>query len=103
MQRGSQTLTSIFSADNKTTSEKKVKGVQTAERDAALAYRFYYYYELKRTRFDDILPDLEREFFIASNTIVERLTVNDTLLKDIKLNAPTRTQLRKRYPHFNWN
>lgn len=103
MLRGSQSLTSIFSPAVKPTPAKKVKGVYTTERDAALAYRFYYYYDLVRKRFDDVVNDLEKEFYISSTTVVERLTYNDSLLKDIKQNSPTRSQLRKRYPHFNWN
>lgn len=73
------------------------------DRDVAICYRFYYHYQILRKRFDDIPLDLEKEFFISSSTIVKRLTENNSLLKDINQNAPTRAQLRQRYPHLNWN
>jgi hypothetical protein len=104
MIRGSQTLTAIFPPAIKPDAKNKGnKGLYTVERDICLAYRFYYYYHIARKRFDDAIADMEKEFFISASTIVGRLTDNDVLLKDITANAPTRPQLRKRYPHFNWN
>ncbi len=75
----------------------------TMDRDVCLAYRFYFYYQVLRKRFDDALSDMEREFFISSATISARLTENDVLLKDIISNKPTRAALKKRYPHLNWS
>lgn len=104
MIRGSQTLTAIFPKSIKPEAKNKGnKGIYTDERDACLAYRFYFYYHIARKRLDDAVADMEKEFFISSTTIIGRLTDNDLLLKDIAANAPTRSQLRKRYPHFNWN
>lgn len=104
MIRGSQTITAIFPKAIKADPNRKGnKGIYTAERDAALCYRFYFYYHILRKRFDDAVADMEKEFFISSTTIIGRLTENDALLKDIAGNSPSRNALRKRYPHFNWN
>jgi len=100
MIRGSQTLTAIFINDNR---DKKVNGAFTNDRDVAMAYRFYYHYNIIRRRFDDIPDILEREFFISSTTVVKKLTEYNHLLKDIKANTPSRDELKQRYPHFNWS
>jgi len=104
MIRGAQTITSIFPpAFEPDASRKGKRNIYTLDRDACMAYRFYFYYHILRKRFDDAIADMEKEFFIAGTTIIRQLTENDSLLKDIKQNAPSRKQLSKRYPHFNWN
>lgn len=104
MIKGSQTLTKIFPPSfQPEASRKGIGSIYTADRDACMAYRFYFYYQILRYRFDDAICDMEKEFFISGTTIIGRLTANDALLKDIQLNAPSRTQLRKRYPHLNWD
>jgi hypothetical protein len=101
MIRGSRTLTAIFTDD--APKLRKVNGSFLVDRDLAIAYRFYFYYSIDRKRIDDIYRILETEFYIGSSTIEKRLAENYDLLKDINQNAPTRAQLRKRYPHLNWN
>jgi len=101
MIRGTKTLTAIFSDDAPIL--RKVNGSFLLDRDAAICYRFYFYYQILGKRFDRIPAELEKEFFISATTIVKRLTENNSLLKDINQNAPTRKQLQQRYPHFNWN
>ncbi|WP_145859065.1 hypothetical protein [Pedobacter suwonensis] len=102
MIRGSQTLTSIFPPAPEAKNKGK-RNVYALDRDTCMSYRFYYYYHLERKRFDDAILDMEKEFFISGRTIADRLTENNELLKDIALNAPSRKQLKQRYPHFNWN
>lgn len=104
MIRGSQTIASIFpTAINPEENKKKNKGVYTEDRDICLCYRYYYYYELQRKRMDDAIADMEKEFFVASSTIMARLVDCSDLLKDIVNNKPTRNQLKKKYPWFVWN
>lgn len=100
MLRGSQTITSIF--QETPSPAKKMAGAFTMDRDVALAYRFYYHYNIARKRFDDAIAQLAGEFYISQTTVVKRLTENDLLLKDISQNAPTSKQLAKRYPHWVW-
>lgn len=101
MIRGRQTITAIFKDEQP--NPKRVNGAFMPDRDAAIAYRFYYHYKLLRRTFEDAVDGMQNEFFISSSTIVTRLTQNDALLRDITNNKPTRNDLRKRYPHFNWN
>lgn len=104
MIRGTQTISSIFNTPIKPEkSRKSQKGVYTEERDICLCYRYYYHYEIVRDRPDDVLLNMEKEFFISATTIMARLVDYAGLLKDIVNNKPTRSQLKKKYPQFVWN
>lgn len=104
MIRGSQTITSIFPTTIQTDSTRKGnKGVYTEERDICLCYRYYYHYQIQRIRMDDAIAALEKEFFISASTIMARLVDYAPLLKDIVNNKPTKSNLRKRYPHLVWD
>ncbi len=100
MIKGRQTLTKIF------TSEIQRQGIQgnaTQDRDICLCYRYYYYYEILQIRHDKTIENLEPEFFISQDTITKRLTACADLLKDLVYNKPTRSQLKRKYPHLVWN
>ncbi|MBD1385735.1 hypothetical protein IDJ75_10635 [Mucilaginibacter rigui] len=101
MIRGSQTLTVIFTDEEPKT--RKVNGALLDDRDMAMAYRFYYHFNIIRRRFDDVPDILEKEFYISATTVVKKLTENSDMLKDIKDNSPGREQLKQMYPHFNWS
>jgi hypothetical protein len=47
--------------------------VHIDRRDDALAARFYFYHHIIRKRYDDILLELEKEFFLTPNVIIQRL------------------------------
>jgi hypothetical protein len=50
-------------------------------RNEKLVRRFYYWFEVKRLRIDDVLLKLSREeFFIEETTIMELLKENQSLL-----------------------
>lgn len=101
MIRGSQAITSIFKSSE--IPLRATKGDFTDLRDMCLAYRFYFYYQIKKEQFEETLKILELEFFIRERTISDRLTDNNMLLKDIANNKPSAKELAKRYPHLNWN
>lgn len=97
MIRGSQTLTKIF------IDETSESGNTTLDRDICLCYRYYYYHEILEKRHDRTLKQLEPEFFISQDTITKRLTAQADLLKDLVGNKPSKSQLKRKYPHFVWN
>lgn len=104
MIRGTQTVISLFPNAIKTASKKGGnKGIYTFDRDVCICYRYYFHYEVSRVRHDDVLTYLEKEFFISATTIMDRLTDNAGLLKDIVNNKPSRISLKRKYPHFSWN
>ena len=73
-------------------------------RDRVLVARYYYWTEIERRRFDDVLKILaEREFFLDERSINVILVQQDeyyTHLCDVK---PSRRDLRREYPGFDWH
>jgi hypothetical protein len=72
--RGTTALTSLFPSSIEAKSEQKgQRNVHIDRRDDALAARFYFYHHIIRKRYDDILLELEKEFFLTPNVIIQRL------------------------------
>lgn len=72
------------------------------ERDRCLCYRYYYYYHIHRLRYDDILKELEREFFLTERRIVEVMQSDRLTLNEIMAEKPTVPELKKLYPWYVW-
>ena len=73
-------------------------------RNRVLTARFYYWTELQRRRFDDVLRILaDREFFVEERTISNALLQQDEFLTKMCREKYTRKQLRKMFPGFDWN
>ena len=73
-------------------------------RNRVLTARFYYWTELQRHRFDDVLRILaDREFFVEERTIQNALLAQDSFLRELCTSKTTRKQLRKMFPGFDWN
>ena len=101
--RGQTTLfTNIFITDTPNTDRKGQRNVLIDRRDEALAYRYYFHIEILRKRYDDALKDLENEFFITENVIVQRLTPYADYLRSMKVKNTKPIVMRKKYPWFNW-
>jgi hypothetical protein len=103
MIRGTQSVLSLFptSIDTKT-EQKGHRNVHIDRRDEVLTTRFYYYYQIRRMRYDDALVELETEFFITPNVILQRIGLKGDLMKQLVKNETKVTTLRKKYPFFNW-
>lgn len=72
-------------------------------RDKVLIARYYYWTEIERRRFDDVMKILaEREFFIDERRIGVILVEQDELYRQMCQEKPSRTDLKKRYPGFDW-
>lgn len=82
--------------------KQRPRNVLMPERNALLIHRYYYYFEICRMRFDDILKQLETEFFIVGGRIVVILTENDAQFRKVMNQKPDRAALEKIYPHINW-
>ena len=73
-------------------------------RNRVLTARFYYWTELQRRRFDDVLRILaDREFFVEERTVANALLQQDEFLARLCREKFTRKQLRKMFPGFDWN
>lgn len=102
--RGIETLyVNMFHRAGDTNAGKKgQRNTQTDRRDSVLAYRFYYWAQVRRKRYDDSLAELEREFFLTSAVVVQRLDQKKDLIKELAANKPGLQELRKILPYFNW-
>lgn len=103
MLRGQQSIVKVFPVSVIDKPENKgQKSVHISRRDEVLTARFYYYYHLKRMRYDDILLELEKEFFITPNVVVQRLSLTGDLAKQLVRDEATTTELKRQYPLFVW-
>lgn len=73
-------------------------------RNRVLTARYYYWTELQRRRFDDVLRILaDREFFVEERTITNALLACDDFLTELCVEKTSRKQLRRMFPGFDWN
>lgn len=73
-------------------------------RNKRLVARYYYWSEIKRVRFDDVLELLqEEEFFIKERNIMNILNETNSYLDTLIKGKVTQKQLKKDYPAFNWS
>ena len=103
MLRGQQTVASLLPSSiiNKP-QNKGHRNVYIEERNEALVHRYYYYNHIKRLRYDDCLINLEKEFFITTNVILQHLVSYGELLKQLGIENHDLKYLRKKYPLFVW-
>lgn len=104
MSRGQYSLfTSIFEKD-------KAQAVETTRprnyfmplRNEHIAYRWYYWGEIRGLRYDRCLQALEREFYITEARLIVILNGLTEELKQIMEEKPDVKTLRERVPHLNW-
>lgn len=75
-----------------------------AKRNRILTARYYYWTELERRRFDDVLRILsDNEFFVEERTISNALMEQDEFYRSLLQGKTTKHQLRRMFPSFNWN
>ncbi len=66
-----------------------------AIRDKVLTYRYFYYNEVKRMRYDDALERLSEDFFIAEPTIISRLQKCNDMLTELFKERPTIEEIKE--------
>lgn len=74
-----------------------------AKRNRLLTARYYYWTELERRRFDDVLKILaDNEFFVEDRTISNALVAEDEFYNKLIRQRTTKRQLRQMFPGFDW-
>ena len=69
-----------------------------------MAARFYYWTEVRRRRFDDVMHILsEHEFFVDERSIMDVLRGVSHYLSDLHTRRETAAALRRAYPSWNWD
>jgi hypothetical protein len=106
--KGQQALfNDLIAAQSEAGDDKKQQRPRNAlmpQRNDLMLYRYYWHMEVNRMRFDDVLTQLEREFFIVGVRIVAVLLEphHQKQLREIIQNKPAQKELEKIYPHINW-
>ena len=73
------------------------------KRNRVLAARWYYWTEIRRIRFDDVLIILaDREFFVEARTISNVLVQQDQYISRLYIERPSPRELREQYPGFDF-
>lgn len=74
-----------------------------AKRNRILTARYYYWTELERRRFDDVLQILaDNEFFVDDRTISNVLVAEDAFYNTLIRQRTTKRQLRRMFPGWDW-
>ena len=73
------------------------------KRNYLLIARYYYWTEIIRARFDDVLKILsKKEFFVTERTITNALNDYDEFMNELLDNKTTSLELKKMFPSWNW-
>lgn len=73
-------------------------------RNRVLVARYFYWTELRRRRFDDVMRILaESEFFVEERTIMNAINAYSVYLDELRLLANAARSLRKEHPSWNWS
>lgn len=73
-------------------------------RNEAVTARYYYWTEIKRRRFDDVLKILaDREFFVEERTISNAIVEKTELLHRLLREEADGKKLRRMFPGFDWD
>lgn len=88
--KGKKSLFDDFITRNRRTGKGRGRNPSLIkDRDITLIVRYFYWSEIKRKRFDDVLEALGREFFLAEQTILNVLQANNELVNEVFRQRPT--------------
>ena len=74
------------------------------KRNRILIARYYYWTEIKRRRFDDVVRILStEEFFVEDRTISNAILDYDDYLKELYDKKKESRELKKEYPSWCWD
>lgn len=74
------------------------------KRNRLLTARYYYWTEIKRRRFDDVLKILsDNEFFVEERTICNTLSDQDNFFNELLRSKASARKLKTMFPGFDWN
>lgn len=74
------------------------------KRNRLLTARYYYWTEIKRRRFDDVLRILsDNEFFVEERTISNTLVEQDDFYNELLRSRISARKLRAMFPGFDWS
>jgi hypothetical protein len=104
--RGTNTLfKEFFEAEQpiKVAPKGIIQSTNASRRNECLVDRYFFYGKYYGLSYNRILDELEKEFFISKGTIPDIISDNIDQLRSIKKVAPVRADLKKKWPHLDWN
>jgi hypothetical protein len=74
----------LVTAPNFTTSRKQsIRTINTAQRNQKIVERFYFWFETKRTRIDDVYRIVASEFCLSPRTVEDIIARNGSWLDEL--------------------
>lgn len=95
--RHRRTRVSVQAAGGKTSRQEHVY-----RRNRELIARYYYWTEIRRRRFDDVMRILSEEFHVEDRTISNALLDFGDYLDGLYKGKKDIRELKKEYPYRNW-
>lgn len=92
----------IFKKESQSVPKQRPRNFFLPERNKALVYRYFYYAEIHRLRYEDCLAVLEQEFYITGTRIITVLTESADLIKQVSQDQPHIKELQALFPHLMW-
>lgn len=71
-------------------------------RNELLIHRYYYLVKIQGRQYQATLEQLERELFIAQATIINNVSEERTLLRELNAQKPDISYFKKKYPWIVW-
>ncbi len=108
MTRGSQSIfKNLFIEDNETLkSDLKTRRGRSEElvkkRNELLIHRYYFYSKIAEKQYENVLSELENEFFLAPITIIHIVHANIEMLKNLNKEKPQRSYFKGLFPFVVW-
>jgi len=103
MALGTQFAQSILGEELNKSTVKSVKGIYTADRNYAIACRFYYHFTIKGLRYERCLSELQKEFNLSELRIAQLIMDEGDSLEKLKAEKNVRKFLTTKFPFYNWN
>lgn len=103
--RGQATFQSLFPDQQPDLPKEPGKGRSAAHdsrRNELLLARYFYYGQNPRNRYEWILAQLSSEFFLTERRIIDLIAANMDIMRRLRNDPPTLTDLRRRWPHLHW-
>lgn len=83
---------------------KTSRRIRVDNRNRLLIARYYYWSEIRRLRFDDVIKILSlREFFVEDRTICNALLDLSAYLDELCKGKTTGKKLKLEYPGWDWS
>jgi hypothetical protein len=104
MQRGRQ----IFDKLNYDSSEILKHGskgrskILIKERNQCICLRYWYHSKRHKRRYDEVLKLLSKEFYLSERTIVDVVSENANLIKNVYKENPIINRLKIEFEHLTW-